>query len=184
MYKKIYIFDVTRDAHLAIGHGGRNRMIKEIQTKYKNITTESIKFVRSLPQKIESSKKGLVIRPMIFSEMNSRAQVDLIGMQSQPDFIWILVYQDHLKKFVQLRPVKSKRAPEIAYQLLDIFKSFGSPSILQIDNGREFVNSVITEVSAMCDGLKIVHGKPRQSQSQGYVERANRDIEDMLIKWL
>ena len=116
--------------------------------------------------------------------MNSRAQVDLIGMQSQPDFIWILVYQDHLKKFVELHPVMSKCAPEIAYQLLDIFKSFGSSSILQIDNRKEFVNSVITELSAMCDGLKIVHGKPRQSQSQGYVERANRDIEDMLIKWL
>ena len=36
------IFDVTHDAHLAIGHGGRDRMIKETQTKYKNITTESI----------------------------------------------------------------------------------------------------------------------------------------------
>ena len=123
---------------------------------------------------------------MIFSEMNSRAQVDLIDMQSQPDgdLKWILVYQDHLTKFVQLRPVTSKRAPEIAYQLLDIFSIFGAPSILQSDNGREFVNSVITELSAMWDGLKIVHGKPRHSQSQGSVERANRDIEDMLMTWL
>ena len=72
--------------------------------------------MRSLPQKIESSKKGLVIKPMIFSEMNSRAQVDLIDMQSQPDgdLKWILVYQDHLKKFVQLRPVPTERAPKIA----------------------------------------------------------------------
>ena len=30
-------FDVIVDAHLAIGHGGRNRMIKETQIKYKNI---------------------------------------------------------------------------------------------------------------------------------------------------
>ena len=37
-------------------------------------------------------------------------------------------------------------------------------------------NSVITELSAMWDGLKIVHGKPRHSQSQGSVERANRDM--------
>ena len=60
------IFDVIHDAHLAIGHGGRNQMIKETQTKYKNITTDSImlyashvmlKFVRSLPQKIKSSEK-------------------------------------------------------------------------------------------------------------------------------
>ena len=46
------------------------------------------------------------------------------------------------------------------------------------------MNSVITELSAMWDGLKIVHGKPRHSQSQGSVERANRDIEDMLMTWL
>ena len=54
------IFDVIHDSHLAIGHGGRNRMIKETQTKSKKITAESImgllKFVRFLPQKIESSK--------------------------------------------------------------------------------------------------------------------------------
>ena len=36
------MFDVIHDAHLAIGHSGRNRMIKETQTKYKNITAESI----------------------------------------------------------------------------------------------------------------------------------------------
>ena len=36
----------------------------------------------------------------------------------------------------------------------------------------------------MWDGLKIVHGKPRHSQSQGSVERANRDIEDMLSTWM
>ena len=36
----------------------------------------------------------------------------------------------------------------------------------------------------MWEGLKIVHGKPRHSQSQGSVERANTDIEDMLTTWL
>ena len=91
--------------------------------------------------------------------MNYRAQVDLIGMQSLPDrdYKWILGYQDHLTKFVQLLPVTLKRAPEIAFQLLDIFSILGAPSILQSDNGREFMNSVITELSAMWDGLKIVH---------------------------
>ena len=42
------IFDVIHDAHLAIGDGGRNRMIKETQTKYKNITAESIMFYLGL----------------------------------------------------------------------------------------------------------------------------------------
>lgn len=32
--------------------------------------------------------------------------------------------------------------------------------------------------------LKIVHGKPRHSQSQGSVEQANQDIENMLTTWM
>lgn len=32
----------------------------------------------------------------------------------------------------------------------------------------------------MWKGLKIVHGKPRHSQSQGSVERANQHVEKLL----
>ena len=46
------------------------------------------------------------------------------------------------------------------------------------------MNPVINELRAMWDGLKIVHGKPRHSQTQGSVERVNRDNEDMLMTWL
>ena len=118
--------------------------------------------------------------------MNSREQVDLIDMQNQADGEnkWIFVYQDHLTKFEQLRPVTSKLAPEIAYQLLDVLSIFDAPNILQSDNGREFFNSIIDEHRSMWEGLKIVHGKPRNIQSQGSVERANRGIEDMLTTWL
>lgn len=31
---------------------------------------------------------------------------------------------------------------------------------------------------------KIIHGKPRHSQSQGSVERGNQDVENMLITWM
>lgn len=57
-------------------------------------------------------------------------------------------------------------------------------TLLALDNGREFVNSILTELHKMWDGVKIVHGKPRHSQSQGSVERANRDIEEMLEAWM
>jgi hypothetical protein len=48
----------------------------------------------------------------------------------------------------------------------------------------EFVNSVITEISTFWPELKIVHGKPRHSQSQGSVERAKHDIQNMLASWM
>ena len=55
----------------------------------------------------------------------------------------------------------TKRAPEIAYQLLDILSIFGGPSILESD--KEFVNSAIAKLINMGSGLKKVHEKPRYS---------------------
>ncbi|XP_050293792.1 KRAB-A domain-containing protein 2-like [Anthonomus grandis grandis] len=87
-------------------------------------------------------------------------------------------------RFVKIRPLTSKRAEEVAKSLVDIFCIFGAPSILQSNNGREFANHVIEELCTMWSGLKIVHGKPRNSQSQGSVERANQDIQNMLMTWM
>ena len=137
-------------------------------------------------KKSKVSKKGLVVKPMLFSAMNPRVQVNLIDMQSQEDGEnkWILVYQDHFTKFVQLRTVTSARPPETPYQFLVIFSIFGAPSVLQSSNGREFVNSVREELYSMWKSLNIVHVTPRHSQSQGSVGRANRDIKDMSVTWL
>jgi hypothetical protein len=121
-------------------------------------------------------KKGLTVKPIIHTEINSRCQVDLIDMQanSDNDYKFIMVYQDHLTKFFILRPLKFKRVEKVTYCLLDIFTLFGAPNILQSDNGREFVNAVITNLCSMWPKVKIVHGKARHSQYQGSVERANQ----------
>lgn len=184
------LFDILHEIHVSIGHGGRNRMVKEAQQKYKNITQEAImiflRLCKSCQMKLKSGKKGIVVKPILSNEMNSRCQVDLIDMQTNPDgnFKFILVYQDHLTKFVQLRPLHSKTAEEVAKVLLDIFCIFGAPSILQSDNGREFANRIVENLTSMWTGLKIIHGKPRHSQSQGSVERANQDVQNILMTWM
>ncbi|XP_059152523.1 KRAB-A domain-containing protein 2-like [Physella acuta] len=143
------LFDLINETHLKIGHGGRTRMEKELKRKYKNITKEIItmylRLCKPCQTKLSNPKKGLVSKPLIFKEFNSRCQVDLIDMQSNPDgkYKFILSYQDHLTKFILLRALETKRAEEAAYQLLDIFTTIGAPSVLQSDNGREFVNQLI-----------------------------------------
>ncbi len=89
-------------------------------------------------------------------------------------------YQDHFTKFCILRPLKTKTAAEVAYQLLDIFTILGAPVILQSDNGRKFVAKVIQELVDMWTGVKIVHGRARHPQSQGSVERCNQDIKQLI----
>lgn len=116
----------------------------------------------------------------------TRGQVDLVDFQSIPDgdFKWILNHQDYATKYVEIRPLTSMRAVEVAQELLKIFLQFGCPSILQSDNGSEFVNSTITEVINLWPELLIVHERPRHSQSQGSIERVNQDIENMLRAWM
>jgi len=115
------LFNIIHDTHLTIGHGGRNHMEYELNKKYKNITRESIMLYLNLciscQKKGSTAKKGLVVKPMITNELNLRCQIDLIDMQAQPDgnYKFILVYQDHLTKFVLLRPLTHKRAEEVAY---------------------------------------------------------------------
>ncbi|XP_076049296.1 KRAB-A domain-containing protein 2-like [Oratosquilla oratoria] len=174
-------YDIIKHAHIATGHGGRNKMVKELTKKYANITHDTISIYKSLCIECQRKRKrpttkGTVVRPILTKNFGSRSQVDLVDMQSMK--------QDHLTKFCVLRPLTSKRAAEVAYQLLDIFLLLGAPEILQSDNGSEFTASVITELKLLWPDLVMVHGKPRHPQNQGSVERANCDIKDMLVAWL
>ncbi|XP_066971895.1 KRAB-A domain-containing protein 2-like [Macrobrachium rosenbergii] len=165
-------------------------MVKEIGKKYVNVTRDAIELFKSYCYECQKKHKRPRTKGRSSSysenEFASGAQVDLIDMQSmsQHAFKWILVYQDHLTKFVILRALTSKRAAEVAHNLLDIFLLIGAPSILQSDNGTEFTAEVITELKLFWPRLVMVHGKPRHPQSQGSVERANGDIKDMLVAWM
>ena len=70
-----------------------------------------------------------------------------------------------------IRPLKSKTASEVAYELLLIFLDIGAPHVLQSDNGREFTVNIIQELSCMWPQLVHVNGRPCHPQSQGSVER-------------
>ena len=98
--------------------------------------------------------------PLLSRDFGSRSQVDLIDMQSSPQshFKWIIVYQCHLTRFCIIRPVTSKRAAEVAFQLLDICLLFGAPAILQSDSGSEFTAQVIRELNELWPQLTMVHG--------------------------
>jgi hypothetical protein len=67
-----------------------------------------------------------------------------------------MVYQDHLTKFCNIKPLTSKKASEVAFNLIDVFTTFGAPHILQNDNGREFTALVISELKLMWSELVIV----------------------------
>ncbi|XP_076053674.1 KRAB-A domain-containing protein 2-like [Oratosquilla oratoria] len=187
------VFGIVKTAHEAIGHGSGNKKIYivEVKKKWSNITQEVCYLYISFCEHCHRKKarkipKGLVVKPVRSHGILSRCQADLINFQTLPDgdFKYIMTYANHFSKFCALRPLTSKRAEEVAANLLDILLTFGAPAILQSDNGREFVNAIIAELSVLWPELKLVTGRPRHPQSQGAIERLNGMIKDNLTIWM
>ncbi|CAH3986430.1 unnamed protein product [Pieris brassicae] len=182
-------FDILLSAHNSCGHGGRDKIVYSLKSKL-YIPIRAIQlFVALCPTcdaKRHAPRKSIDTRPTMAQDFNIGGQVDLIDFQSCSDgeFKWLLNYEDNATKFVSLRPLKSKRASEVAMELMKIFMTFGAPYILQSDNGREFTANIIEELTAMWPEFKIIHGSPRRPETQGSVERSNQDVENMLRMWM
>lgn len=183
-------YEKLEEAHKNTGHGGRDRVKYYCGTKNwiipKPACAVFVKLCKICARKAVTPKSGVVIKPILSDGFNVRGQVDLIDFQSCPDgeFKFLMNYQDHGTKFLQLRPLTSKEAKNVAEELTKIFYIFGAPTILHSDNGREFVAAVIHELTSLWKECNIVHGRPRHPQSQGSVERANADIENMIRAWM
>jgi hypothetical protein len=83
--------------------------------------------------------------------------------------------------FTLIRALHSKTQEEVAKALWQLICDFGSPKIIQSDNGTEFVNSVIHELINLygIEHRLITAYNPR---ADGLVERKNKEIGRLLKK--
>ena len=69
------LINVIHEAHIAVGHGGRIRMIKELNRMYKNVTLGSIvtylRLCELCQKKQKTLKNGILVKPILHNEMNS-----------------------------------------------------------------------------------------------------------------
>ena len=176
------LFNLFETVHSDDGkHLGRDRLFTELKKQFAGFSRKIVlKFVGMCPecqlQKSKKSLKSTVTKPIRSSDFASRGQVDLIDMQTSramnEPYNFLLVYQDHLTKFIVLRLIKRKTAAEVTSILLDIFCLIGPPHILQSDNGKEFKNIDLAKmIRELWPGCKTVNGRPRHPKSQGSVER-------------
>ena len=187
------VFDEIYKSHKSTGHGGEkrtfydlksNRGIANISLKHVGLFISTCKICLKKRAPKSSLSSDAIITPIISSNFGERGQVDLIDMSSfkTTQHRYILNYQDHFTKFCVIRPLINKYVSSVVKELIDIFSIIGCPRILQSDNGLEF--KFDDELKKIWPGLLIVHGRPRHPQSQGSVERANQDIEQIMRCWL
>ena len=189
------IYNTIKTIHERFLHSGIKKTHMNIRKKFVNIKLRDIQLYISICpfcMKKKNVKRKFsrysVKYPIISSEFNQRAQVDLIDvrMLQQPDVSYILNYQDNLTKFVSLKPLVDKSSASIKTALAEIFNLFGAPKILHTDNGGEFRSRDLINnfLKRFWPDIIIIRGKPYNPQSQGSVERSNGHIKQMMSSLL
>ena len=89
---------------------------------------------------------------------------------------YLLDIIDHHSKLCGSYLLETKSSEEVIINLNDFISHYGSPKIIQSDNGKEFSNTLFNDYCAEHD-IEIIHSRPRHPQTNGIVERLHKDIK-------
>ena len=109
--------------------------------------------------------------------------IDLFGPlpKNEDAFEYVLIAIDVFSRFIFLRPLLNKSALSVSRELFKIFAFFGPPQILQSDNGLEFNNELIQQLSNLFS-TQIRHSTPYYPQCNGIVENAVKSTKTLIAK--
>uniref|UniRef100_A0A914CWL8 Integrase zinc-binding domain-containing protein n=1 Tax=Acrobeloides nanus TaxID=290746 RepID=A0A914CWL8_9BILA len=96
------LFDLINEAHIQTQHGGRDIIMDHLK-HYFGIPRQAYKIFLDncevCQRKKKIPQKEVVIKPILSEDFNSRAQLDLIDIQANPDgdYKFLMAYQMALK---------------------------------------------------------------------------------------
>ena len=116
-----------------------------------------------------------------------RVQIDIIGPitpRTYSGMSVILVITDEFTKFSEAIVLENQQARTVAEALVtNFFCKFGVPKCIHSDQGRNFLSSLMKEISAVYQIDRVV-GSAYHPESQGLVERCNKTIKEMLMHYV
>jgi hypothetical protein len=145
------LFDIIHHVHTAeLGHPKDKRKNKAtINENFYCVPIGAIELYLSLcpncatGRKISRKAKRNPLKMILTNSVGYRCQVDLIDMTSQEDPVsgdkWIMRYVDHLSGYGYVRCMKTKHSTNTGKALVEIISESIDPTILQSDNGAEFL---------------------------------------------
>jgi transposase InsO family protein len=153
---------------------GKSQMLKDCGTVYHRCSSCAAN--KTLPRNPARLRRTKARRPFL------RMQVDLYEVSPEaPDGTkQVLTMHCTYSRYPFFRRLKGKGAREVAVAIFDVILDAGVvPQIIQSDLGREFVNSLISELLVLL-GAHQVFSSAVHPQSQGIVERPHRDMSALL----
>ena len=100
-------------------------------------------------------------------------------LKKDKEYKYLLTIIDTFSKYAYAYLLYNKKSENILIQLKHFINVHGKCAKLHTDNGKEFVNSLITDYRES-NNIILVHGRPYHPQSQGCIEAFNKEIKRLL----
>ena len=167
-----------------VGHLGEQKTLqKALDTfgSWDGMRSHIREFISHCPmcQKMRVIKPQVHIRPFTLSTRRpmDEIHIDTIGPlpADSEGYQYIMVVLDSCSRLVGLYPTKTVEMKDAVAVLLKHIARFGTPSRIQSDKGSQFVNQMITELSAIT-GIDHTYTTAYSKEENGMVERSNREV--------
>lgn len=158
------------------GHSGQSVMKNRLRDKYwwPNMDGETVKLYESC-EGCRLVHRANPPDPMSRRSLPEKPWIDLAidFLGPMPSGEYILVTIDYYSRYMVLEIMTKITAQETIQRLKRIFRTWGYPRTITLDNGKQFVSK---EFGNFCKTLSIHlnHSTPYWPQANGEVERQNR----------
>ena len=100
-------------------------------------------------------------------------------ISKKTEYNYILDIVDHFSKWYYGYLLKTKTKEEVLKKIEIFCELFGTPKILQTDNGGEFKNN---DLENFCEenNIKLIHSSPYHPQTNGSVEATHKEIQKFI----
>ena len=172
------------------GHFGVARVQQKLSSYYwPSLVGDVKKYIMTCKKcqrmnSLSTLKPKVSLKPIpVPSHIFAQIGMDLIHMTpSVRGYNYIITAVDYLSKYCKMRALKEKSAKEVANFIYeDLICRWGCSEYHIMDQGREFVNSINTNLLEMC-GTKQRITSAFHQQANGLCERLNRSTQQTLAK--
>ena len=178
---------VYTELHEKMGHLGTEKVLDLARRRfywpgmYKDIDTYIRKKCQCVKQKRPNREDRAPLVPIKSTHPFEIVSLDYLKLdKAKGGFEYVLVVTDHFTRYVQAFATKNKSAKAAAEKLYNNYiLTYGFPSQIHHDCGREFHNSLFAKLHQLC-GIKSSKTTPYHPSGDGQTERMNRTIISML----
>jgi len=176
---------ISKVHNSAVGHHGSERTFAKLRAaghEWQNMRLHTKQFIKQCPCCQKMSTIKLPIETLRFTtttyEPMQRINIDTINL-NQPDDRGnkhIIVMIDCFSRWVELYPISDLTAKVAAQALLSFVGRYGTPAEIQSDQGTQYVNELISELTNLMGLDHLLSISPYSKEENGLVERANKEV--------